>query len=149
MTISYLPTPLEKTWIERAAAHCQPAERLTPAARFQDGVTDLDVTRVMLAFERGYVISRRPTGRWFASSGAPVDQNSLSRVVTEMIRTGLLVHHVSDVLIPALVHMDRWDEGMQWRVSACGVPGEGMGPKRVRLHSSPGLVDCLACLDRL
>jgi hypothetical protein len=149
MTTSYLPSPLERTWIERAAAHCQPEDRLTPEARFRDGITDLDVTRVMLAIERGAVITQSVTGRWYAPSGTHVDQQSLSRVVNEMIRTGLAVHHLSGVLIPTLVHMDSWDEGMQWRVSACGVAGEGMGPKRVRLHASPGLVDCLACLDRL
>jgi len=141
-------TPMERTLIERAAAHSMAEAMLTPAARFQCGVTDLEVARVMRALEAGTPIERNRNGRWCAPSGSPVNSRTLSVTVNECIRTGLIVHYRTGALIPAMVHFKVWgDSGRAW--SGCLVPGEHQGPKRVRLHADPLMVDCLACLDRL
>lgn len=142
-TLTYLPTPAERIWIERASAHSAPEDVLQPAARWDHGINDLAVARVMMAIERGTPITRARNGRWHAPTGSPLGP-SVSIIVNEMIRVGLVVHHVTGELVPAHVHLMT-----EFRVSACRVPGENMGPKRVRLHADPVIVDCLACLDRL
>lgn len=142
MTIAYLPTATEHAWTERAAAHLLPDDLTQPAARWERGVTDLDTARVMLALERGAPITARGNGRWYAPSGSPLNAQSLSITVQELIRTGVVVHHPSGVLVPAWVHL---------RPVQCGEPGVGMGPKRVRAYEvlDPMIVDCPRCLDRL
>lgn len=140
-------TPREHVLIERAAAHAVAKEMLEPAARFQHGVTDLEVARIMRALESGTPIERNRNGRWCAPSGSPINSRTLSVAVNECIRTGLMVHYRTGALVPAMVHLKVWAYE-SWR-SACGVPGEHMGPKRVRLHADPIMVDCLTCLDRL
>jgi hypothetical protein len=147
--LSYQPTPAEHIRIERSTAHACAEAALNIAARFQYGVTDLAVARVFLALEAGTLIQKVSGGRWYAPTGAPVDNAHLSKTVGEMIRTGLAVHHVSGALIPAMVHAKAWLVGSDRWGSACATPGEYMGPKRVRLHANPLMVDCLKCLDRL
>ena len=144
MTINYLPTPLERTWITRSTAHSMPETMLHPDARWQRGVTDLDVARVMLAIERGTEITQGNGHRWVPPVGSRMGQD-VSIIVNEMIRTGLLIHHHTGALVPAKVH--HAPDGVH--VSTCHTAGEGMGPKRVRLVESLGLVDCLDCLDQL
>jgi len=150
MTVHYLPSLAERVWIERAAAHAAPSSLLTPAARFRGGVTDQDVARLLLALERGVSFTRTRHGGWRVPTGTPVPRNC-STAIQEAVRTGLLHHHRSDVLVLAPVHLGRFE---QWgaydrQVSVCGVAGENMGPKRTRLVADPIMVDCLACLDRL
>jgi hypothetical protein len=142
-------TSMELALIERSAAHSMAEAVLTEAARFQNGVTDLDVALVMRALEGGTPFSRTVRGRWFAPVGAPVNGNTLSTVVNECIRTGLMIHYRTGVLIPAMVHLKRWDQAMGRWTTHCDTAGENMGPKRVRLHDDALMVDCLACLDRL
>lgn len=150
MTITYLPTPAERKLIELAACHAVSDAVLQPAARWQDrAVNDLAAARVLLHLERGGEINQYGNGRWYAPPTSPLSGLSVSVVVNEMIRVGLLVHHVSGHLVPARVHHRVWLVGSERWASRCGVPGEHMGPKRVRLHADLQYVDCLACLDRL
>lgn len=149
MTVTYLPTPAEHAWIERASAHACPPELLNLAARFTRPVTDKGVARVLLALERGTPVTQSGHGRWYAPTGSPLNAASLSMTVQECIRTGLLIHHVSGALVTAKVHAAVWLVGSERWASACAEPGEHRGPKRTRLHKDPTLVDCLACLDRL
>lgn len=143
MTIAYLPTVADRALIERAGCHAAPDHLLHPDARWGRGTDDLRVARVMLALERGARFTQAPNGRWYATPGDPLNGAGVSGTIIEMIRTGLVVHHRSGALVPAKVHLNAGGR------SACGEPGEGMGPKRIRLHADPLLVDCLACLDRL
>lgn len=131
----------------RAGAHAAAPAVLRVAQRFQNGVTDLDVARVMRELELG----RRPYmnrgGRWFMPSGTgPTGMGyKLSTIVNEMIRTGLVRHyrvHEGNHLIPAPVHARNRDNP---RVSACLFVGEDLGPMRARLVDRLDLVDCLAC----
>jgi hypothetical protein len=149
MTITYFPTPAERVWITRASAHVQPEHLLNLAARFTKPVTEEGVARVMMALERGTPITQSGHGRWYAPTGSPLKAASLSMTVQEMIRTGLVVHHVSGALVPAKVHLARWDAMQARWTSASPEPGEWRGPKRVRLLEDRELVDCLACLDQL
>ncbi len=128
--------------IERAGTHAQPQDTLRPAQRFQHGVTELDVARVMHDLERGVRLHRSRLGRWFAPEGARMN-NKTSPAVQEMIRTGLVRHWIDregDHLIPARVHLDLGD-----RQSACHFVGEDLGPMRSRLTKDLDLADCLDC----
>jgi hypothetical protein len=148
MTIAYLPTAAERVWIIRASAHATPDHLLTEDARWAHrDVDDETVARVMLALERGTEIRCSPHGRWYAPAGSPLNGQSLSHAVREMVRTGLLIHHHTGALVPANVHLMVWTDEL-W-ASACATPGENMGPKRTRLVAEHVAVDCLACLDRL
>lgn len=148
MTVTYLPTAAERVWILRAGSHATPDHLLTADARWAHrDVNDEIVARVMLALERGTEIRCSPHGRWYAPTGSPLNGQSLSHAVREMVRVGLLVHHHTGALVPSNVHLMRWTDTL-W-VSTCGAAGENMGPKRTRLVADPVAVDCLACLDRL
>lgn len=137
---------------ERAAAHALAEVR--PDARFTGGVTDLDVARLMRALESNppVRITRNDQGRWYAEPNR-ITGRAVSPVVNEMIRTGLLTHlrvlgpsgTVTHHLVPAKTHL-RAEDAL---ITRCGEPGEGQGPKRVRLVSDPIMVDCLACLAQL
>lgn len=130
--------------IERAGTHAQPQDTLRPAQRFQHGVTELDVARVMHELERGVRLHRSRLGRWAAPAGSRLG-NKASPAVQEMIRTGLVRHLIDregDHLIPARVHLDLGD-----RQSACRFVGEDLGPMRARLTKDLGLFDCPACED--
>lgn len=142
-------TSLEHTLIERSAAHSMAEAVLTEAARFRNAVTDLDVARAMRALEAGVPFRRTTTGRWFVPRTTPLDGQKLSSIVSECIRTGLMIHYRTGDLIPAMVHLKRWDQAMGRWTTHCDTAGENLGPKRVRLHADPIMVDCLACLDRL
>lgn len=137
----------ERILIDRAGAHCVAVPG--PDAQFREGVTDLDVARLMRGLENNPPISvvRNPVGRWYAESNRFTGR-SVSNIVGEMIRTGLLTHvhdRAGHHLVPAKVHLCATDA----LVTRCREPGEGMGPKRVRLATDPVMVDCLACLAQL
>lgn len=127
----------------RAGAHA--AEPLRAAQRWQHGVTDLDVASIMYAIEADAMeFHRIKGGRWVAPVlGRRLSVRDVSRVINEMIRTGLLRHvidHGYDYLVPALVHL------VDETVSACRFTGEDLGPMRARLVQPLDLVDCLECL---
>lgn len=134
--------------IIRAGAHAAAPAVLRPAQRFQNGVDDLMVARVMRALEDGVVPYLRPVqGTWCAPAGTPVSglRNKLSNTIKEMIRTGLVRHfrdREGDHLIPAKVHARNRDDR---NLSACLFTGEDMGPMRSRLADDLRLVDCLDC----
>lgn len=141
MTASIL-TP--EALIERAGTHAQPQDTLRPAQRFQMGVTELDVARVMHELERGVRLHRGRLGRWAGPAGSRLG-NKASPAVQEMIRTGLVRHWIDregDHLIPARVHLDLGD-----RQSACHFVGEDLGPMRSRLSTDLALIDCMHCVD--
>jgi hypothetical protein len=126
----------DEAWMqtERAAAH-------SGQGGFRNGVTDLDVARVLLSMERGRAIVQGGS-RWLAEQGSPLTglRGNLVKVVDEMIRTGL-ARGVSDrtgaysfkvVLTAAPVHL---------RGSQCG--SEAL---RLRLVDHRDLADCPDCL---
>ena len=138
----------EESSIVRSAAHSAAESTLRAAQRFQHGVTDLDVARVMRLLELGYRPYMNRGNRWFMPSGAPTlsgENYRVSQVINEMIRTGLARHYrdcEGNHLIPAPVHLHNPDVR---GISACLFIGEDMGPMRARLVSRLDLVDCLAC----
>ena len=70
-------------------------------------------------------------------SGMPTYK--LSTVIHEMVRTGLIRHHIvrgSDYLIPAPVHLRQTHEDAT-QTSACLFVGEDLGPMRSRLVRKP------------
>jgi hypothetical protein len=140
------PEVFDASRIARAGAHAAPESTLRAAQRFQDGVTELDVARVMHELERGLRLYLNRGGRWCAPRGSRVNGGGgPSAIVKEMIRTGLVRHYKDregDHLIPAKVHLDLGD-----RQSACHFIGEDLGPMRARLLADLALVDCLACAD--
>ena len=130
--------------IERSSAHVFPREALRAAQRFQDGVTELDVARVMHELESGVRLYVNRLGRWCAPHGSKLG-NKTSPAVHEMIRTGLVRHwrdREGDHLIPARIHLDLGD-----RQSACHFVGEDLGPMRARLSADIDLIDCRDCAD--
>lgn len=130
--------------IERAGTHVAPADTLRRAQRFQGGVTELDVARVMHELEKGVRLHRSPMGRWAGPVGSRIGRNC-SPAIQEMIRTGLVRHWIDregDHLIPARVHLDLGD-----RQSACHFVGEDLGPMRARLSRDIDLIDCRDCAD--
>jgi hypothetical protein len=134
----------DQRFATRAAAHSADPANLRAAQRFQHGVTDLQVARIMLALERGTILYRSRLGRWLAPTGSPIGPN-LSPAVMEMIRTGLLRHWIDregDHLIPAKVHLT-----LDGRNSLCLFAGEDLGPMRARLARELDLADCLECMD--
>lgn len=145
--IYYMPTEAERIAIERATAHAAAESVLERDARWAlDGVTDLSVARVMRALERG-VRASRGKARWSMPGVSFASPN-----IMEMVRTGLVVHvrmHGHDVLVPAPVHLGQWNDQQARWTAACRPVGENMGPKRVRLHREPIVVDCLSCFDSL
>lgn len=158
MTISSPLTPFvapdeaSKRAAERAAAHSTPTHQLRAAQRWQEGVSDTDAARVLLALEHHHVRPyRNGMGRWMApGSTALAGMNwHLSVVIKEMVRTGLLREwrdREGDHLIPAPVHLlVREDDTQGPARSACLFAGEDMGPMRARLITRLDLVDCLAC----
>lgn len=128
---------------DRAGAHAQPESTLRAAQRFQHGVTELDVARVMAELESGTRLYLNRMGRWYAPGGRLRGLHRLSPAVHEMIRTGLVRHwrdREGDHLVPAKVHLLGTDGQ-----SACHFVGEDMGPMRSRLTDEMTLVDCLDC----
>lgn len=133
--------------IVRAAAHSAAPAVLRVAQRFQHGVDDLMVARVMRALETGAQPYRNATGRWRAPQGSGLFglSDRLTSAVNEMIRTGLLRHYVDregDHLIPARVHARNLDDR---NLSACLFTGEDLGPMRSRLTDDLAVVDCRDC----
>jgi len=145
--VAYDLSETDQRYATRAAAHAREPETLRPAQRFEPYVTDLAVARVMLALERGTEIRRNRLGRWFAPTGSPLGR-SVSTVVSEMIRTGLVRDYRNPsgehVLIPAKTHKRVWDAPGVQR-SLCLFTGEDLGPMRSRLVDEMDLVDCLEC----
>ena len=143
----------------RAGCHATAEVMLDRDAQLREGVTDLDVARVLLALEGGALIIPGPRNstRWMAPHGSPLramdgtyERRSLNRVVGEMIRLGLAYVATQRTgpssfrrfLAPALVHA-RGGRGRP----ACGGPTTTI--KRFRLVDELTLVDCQACVDAL
>ena len=118
---------------------------LRPAQRFLEGVTSLEVARVMCELESGVRPYLSVTNRWCAPNGTKLHGINirLSTIVGEMIRTGLVRHwrdREGDHLVPAKVHLTL--NGLD---SVCHFVGEDLGPMRSRLVSDATLADCLDC----
>jgi hypothetical protein len=133
----------DQRYVTRATAHVRDPMVLRRAQRFAPYVTELETARVMLAIERGTVLTRSRTGVW----RGPVDSRlgHVSPAVNEMIRTGLLRDYRDPrtdqrSLIPARTHLDTGSGA-----SACLFAGEDLGPMRARLVRTLDLVDCLEC----
>jgi hypothetical protein len=134
------PSPVELRMIERASAHVVAESLLPERARFRDGVTDLDVARIIRALEAGHMVVQ-PRGlnfRWVAPQ-VGMEGLKLNRVVREMLRTGLATNKEGK-LVPAMVHL---------APAGAWAPRCPARPLRVRTLDHPAMVDCLRCLDRL
>lgn len=143
MTVIELPN----AEIVRAGAHATNPEDLPPEARFRDGVTDLDMARLLLAVERGVPIVMQGY-RWTCPSHSPL-RARLASTVSEGIRLGLL-HQASvptgphtrvQTAVAAPVHLRSATDPDR---PACPQPRSF---KRYRLMSAADIryVDCTAC----
>lgn len=147
MNLTDLPGA-DRELIVRAGAHAVNPEDLPEEARFQHGVTDLDMARLLRAIEKGLIVYLA-SYRWSCSpETSPVSKN-LSSTVAEGIRTGLIgqvairtgLHTVQQRAVAAPVHL-------RSRASkdrpACHRPG---GLKRYRLMNAEDAryVDCETC----
>lgn len=138
--------------IERAGAHAVAECLLAEAARFRDGVTDLDVSRLIHRIERGqtFVPAAAP-GCWTLLTGRGPRFTGLSRVVREAMRVGL-VHEdtvrtgpdvVRTILVAAPVHLRH--PTLVRGQTACTASAQ-VPYGRFRTLPDRDLVDCSACL---
>jgi len=143
----------DRALIERAGAHAAEPASLHPYARFQHGVTDLAVARLLRGLETGVEVY--PEGRgWKARGESPLGRlSALERVVNECIRVGL-AHTATERtgpaawrarLVPAPTHARHPEDGNR---PAC-LADYSAGIKRWRLLNDLTLVDCQACVDAL
>ena len=145
MTVIELPS----AEILRAGAHAAEPAKLHPAARFRDGVTDLDMARILLALDRGVPIVMKGY-RWTVPAHSPL-LAKLASVMSEGIRLGLIHSAIEktgpnthrQVAVAAPVHLRSADNPDR---PACPRP---KGIKRFRLMNAEGIryVDCPACKE--
>lgn len=135
----------------RAAAHAD-EEHV-----YSDGVTDLDIARLILALERGALI--HPTAsmtQWAAPAGSPLraPKRPLNATVNEAIRVGLCrvateptgPSAVRVRLAPAPVHAR---SEVRPLMPACQVFSLPQPDRYWRLLDDLTLVDCQGCIDRI
>jgi len=126
--------------VERAVAHIQP-----DSAPFENGVTDLEISRLIRALEMGTEVVQGGHTGWTAPAGSPLRRTGLAKIVHEAIRTGLVVavsRHVAPSIVrvrvlPAPVHLRAGER------PACNPP---QGLKRYRMVDNRDVVDCFSCL---
>lgn len=121
-----------------------------PISDYLDEVTEDKVQAVFVAIERHGATFRpgRP-GRWVCDDPRLNFGRTLSGVINEMIRTGLLSHAIyrwgeneTHHLVPASRHLA---DPAAPALSMCRFPGEGKGPKRSRLTTDTAAVNCPDC----
>jgi len=138
----------DQALIIRAGAHAINPELLPEEARFQGGVTDLDMARLIRAIEKGLVVYLHGY-KWSCSPERSPVSKGLSATVNEGIRTGLIaqtvirtgMHTVQQRAVAAPVHLRAKADPDR---PACHVPG---GFKRYRLmdRKDAQYVDCYGC----
>lgn len=137
----------EQNLINRSVCHIADETLLPEALRLGNRVTDLDVARLLLAVERGFVVVPRDE-TWTDLTGAlRARMRHLTRVANECIRLRLLVRTTEQItvdiwrtrLVAAPVHLMAGPNR-----PACPAPG---GMVRYRLSDDRNLIDCPACLD--
>lgn len=135
----------------RAGAHAVAESVLAPAARFQYPANDLQIARLLYAIESGTLVSQGGDG-WTVAPGSPLMLGTLTLLVREGIRTGL-VRARSLQLSAFLVRV--WAEAAPTHLPAlleplrplCGVPALRYRLIRyVDFQRDHALVDCNACL---
>src|ERR1044071_5731321 len=133
---------LEEFWaLERATAHVQ--SNVEP---FENGVTDLDMARLLRALEAGTEVCQGGRAGWAAPTGSPLKRTGLAKTVNEAIRVGLVTavtlrtapSIVYVRVVPAPVHLLAEDGGPVCR------PPQGL--KRYRMVDNRDVVDCFSCL---
>lgn len=150
-------------WLERHIGACRRDKALAARAAahadeehaYRDGVTDLDVARLILALERGTLI--HPTAsmtQWAAPAGSPLraPHRPLNATVNEALRVGLCrvaVEHprpsvALSRLAAAPVHARNPRRPLQ---PACIAVLSGT--RYFRLLDDLTLVDCQGCIDRI
>jgi hypothetical protein len=143
-------SPEERRLVERACAHAVFEELLEPERRFANGVTDLDVARLLKVLESGGVVVQGGRSGWTVPTGSPLHKGGLAKTVQETIRLGLVTALSEPVgpqirrvyLVPADVHLrSPWDN----LSPACASTAKGL--KRHRLVRNRQWVDCRACLE--
>lgn len=137
-----------QTMVAKAGLHAADPTRLKLDARFRGGITDLDVARVILAAERGAGIVADPGPcRWVLMGPERMGRVMLSRIVEEMIRTGLAAGvsesrgrdlvRVSVRVAP--IHLRARRNDLRARCTSRAL--------RLRRTDDPTLVDCVSCLS--
>lgn len=153
------PTQAELDLIERAGAHAQAETTLDHDRRFQKGVTDLDVARVLHFLDRGGEIIAQPKANtWLAPAGSPLKaegtytRRNLSVVVNEAVRLGLAYVATERTgpatwltyIAPSLVHLrSRFNR----HAPACSRPQNSIKRYRLLDQAHLSLVDCQGCVD--
>ena len=134
-------SPAEQTLVIRSAAHCIPEHLIPSRLRFRNGVDDLDAARLLLAVERGTVIVQVASGRSWHTVPRTDRMPSLTRVVEECLRLGL-VYRDSVITGPALRRIQLAAAPIHLRGMPCDMPSNF---RRVRMLADVRLVDCLVC----
>jgi len=153
-------TEEEKGLIDRAGSHAVAETALDYDRQLHHGVTDLDVAVLLLFLDRGgEIIPGLKRDTWRAPAGSPLKgengvypRRSLSRVVNEAIRLGLVFVASEQVfpdvwhtyLAPSLTHMRSRFNPL---APACSRPINSIKRYRLLDHDHLALVDCQACVD--
>lgn len=147
-------SPEDARAVGRASAHAVHEELLEPAVRFREGVTDLDVARLLRALEAGAEVVQGGRAGWTVPTGSPLRRGNLAKTVNEAVRLGLAVAEpywvtasiVRTKVRPVDVHLrSQWDNLRP----ACEDDFDvWRPPQRYRLVSEPGWADCPRCSSR-
>lgn len=140
-----------------AGAHAAAEITLDWDQQYQDGVTDLDMARLLRGLDQGaLIVPSRNINRWRSEGPSPLRsergyaRRALTTVVNEAVRLGLAFIQRDRTgpatwrtyVASAPVHMrSRFNRARP----ACGGPNTTI--KRYRLVDDLTLVDCQACVD--
>jgi hypothetical protein len=137
--------------IIRAGLHAVPAACLAEEASFREGVTDVEIARLLLALERGARVVQSQQRTWHCPDKPYFLGRRRRHVIKEALRTGLAADH-DGRLQPAPVHLA---DAVHHLVPACArwfvlspVPSY-LDCLRYRLtyRGALDLADCELCLD--
>jgi hypothetical protein len=137
--------------VVRAGAHAAPDYELPASAQFRDGVSDLDVARLILRIERGAAVVAGSSGRSWHTVPRGFRMPPLTRVVNEALRVRLVrldavrtgPHTVRQQLACAPVHVRDFTRTGRRRTACAAWLSEPF--VRYRTVDDPGLADCIAC----
>lgn len=155
-------TEAELAAIDRAGSFAVADAVLDYDRQLHNGVTDLDMARLLLALDQGAeIVMGGRTDRWLAPAGSPLkgmdgryQRRSLSKVVNEAIRLGLVfvaTDHpdgipalVRTFIVPSLTHVrSRFNR----LAPMCARPTNSIKRYRLLDPSHLVLVDCQRCVD--
>lgn len=140
------PAPDQRA-VTRAAAHVLPDDAVTAAQRLQEGITDLDVTRLLYALETGTSVVQGGASGWTTEvPSLTLPRKGLATLVTVALHHGL-VRAVSEPVAPAVRKV--WVVPAPVHLGALRPSCRATrpyGPMRYRLTDDRTLADCQNCL---